>query len=40
MANLILELSVFHEIYRGNDSVQAFQERIADSLTALNQGGE
>lgn len=31
---------VFHEIYRGNDSVQKFQERIAESLTGLNQGGE
>ena len=31
---------VFHEIYRGNDSVQAFHERIADSLTGMNQGGD
>lgn len=43
MSNRVLFIKdgiVFHEIYRGNDSVQAFQERIADSLTALNQGGE
>ena len=43
MSNRVLFIKdgiVFHEIYRGNDSVQAFQERISDSLTAMNQGGE
>lgn len=43
MSNRVLFIKdgiVFHEIYRGNDSVQVFQERIADSLTAMNQGGE
>ncbi|OFK55188.1 bacteriocin ABC transporter ATP-binding protein [Globicatella sp. HMSC072A10] len=43
MSNRVLFIKdgiIFHEIYRGNDSVQAFQERIADSLTAMNQGGE
>ena len=31
---------VFYEIYRGSDSVLKFQERIAESLTGLNQDGE
>lgn len=42
MSNRILFIkdgTVFHELYRGNDNEQAFQERIADAITALNQGG-
>lgn len=31
---------IFHEIYRGDTSAQAFQERIADSLSVLNERGE
>lgn len=43
MSNRVLFIKdgiVFHEIYRGNDSVQVFHERIADSLTGMNQGGD
>jgi len=31
---------IFHEIYRGGAKSQAFQERIADSLSVLNDRGE
>lgn len=31
---------VYHEIYKGNDSNQAFQKRISDSLTMLSESGE
>jgi ABC-type lipoprotein export system ATPase subunit len=31
---------IYHEIYRGNASSQNFQERIADSLSVLNDRGE
>lgn len=31
---------IFHEIYRGENSAHAFQERIADSISVLNERGE
>lgn len=31
---------VYHEIYRGDEDTQAFQQRIADSLALLNGRGE
>jgi len=31
---------IFHEIYRGTSSPVAFQDRIADSLSVLNERGE
>ncbi|MDO4680485.1 MAG: ABC transporter ATP-binding protein [Aerococcus sp.] len=31
---------IYNELYRGDDSQAVFQERIANSLSLLNQGGE
>ncbi|MBG9981196.1 ABC transporter ATP-binding protein [Facklamia sp. DSM 111018] len=31
---------VYHEIYRGNDDLQEFQQRISDSLSVLSKRGE
>lgn len=31
---------IFHEIYRGHTSSLEFQERIADSISVLNERGE
>ena len=31
---------IFHEVYRGKADSQAFQERIAESLSVLNDRGE
>ncbi|RNB37238.1 ABC transporter ATP-binding protein, partial [Staphylococcus aureus] len=30
---------LYHEIYRGEESQQGFQKRIADSLAILNESG-
>ena len=31
---------LYHEIYRGEESQQDFQKRIADSLAILNESGD